>query len=117
MVIGLKSKKELIETAMTLDTGKEYCQLYEFAAKYLTGIKQRGSTNEFFATLTTLKNNSGIRQNSTAMGFSGNNNAEIIKKWCSYILSHRELTALEYDELHYVMGYCARLAKIHQEGC
>lgn len=113
----MKSKKELIETAAALDTDQKYCQLYEFATKYLNGIKQNKNKKVFFDTLTTLKNNPGIKQNAIVIGFSGNSNSEIIKSWCGYILSHRELASLEFDELHYVMGYCARLAKIHKEGC
>lgn len=112
----MKSKKELIEIAATLDTDQKYLQLYEFATKYLNGIKQSRNKKAFFNTLITLKNNPGIRQNAIVIGFAGNSNAEIIKSWCSYILSHNELAALEFDELHYVMGYCSRLAKIHKEG-
>ena len=117
MVSELKSKKELIETAMTLDTGQEYYQLYEFAVKYLSGIKQNRKTKLFFDTLITMKNNPGIKQNAVIIGFSGKNSAAVIKDWCSYILSHKELASLDFDELHYVMGYCARLSKIHKEGC
>lgn len=113
----MKSKKELIETAASLDTGKDYCQLYEFASKYLMGIKGQGKTEMFFGTLKTLMNNANNKQNAIAVGFTGKYNAEIIKKWCGYILSHRELAQMELDDLHYVMGYCARLSKIHQEGC
>lgn len=113
---GLKNKKELIETADTLDTQKGYCQLYEFAAKYLQGIKQQGRTEDFFSTVKILMNNPH-KPNSIAVGISGNNSAELIKKWCGYILSHRELMEMDFDDLHYVMGYCARLSKIHQEGC
>lgn len=113
----MKSKKELIEIAASLDTGRDYCQLYEFAAKYLIGIKQQEGTEVFFSTLKTLMNNPNIKQNAIAVGFTGKSNAELIKKWCGYILSHRELMEMDFDDLHYVMGYCARLSKIHQEGC
>lgn len=113
----MKSRKELIETALSLDTGKDYCQLYEFASQYLSGIKQKGGTEIFFGAIKTLMNNSNIKQNSIAVGFSGNSSSETIKKWCGYIFSRRELMELSFDDLHYVMGYCARLSKINQEGC
>ncbi|MBP0956206.1 MAG: hypothetical protein J5997_02435 [Oscillospiraceae bacterium] len=113
----MKSRKELIETALSLETGRDYCQLYEFASKYLSGIKHKGETENFFGTIKILMNNSNIKQNSIAVGFSGNSGSETIKKWCGYILSRNELMELCFDDLHYVMGYCARLSKIKQEGC
>lgn len=113
----MTSRKELIETALSLDTGKDYCQLYEFASGYLMGIKGHGKTEMFFGTLKTLMNNASNMQNAIAVGFKGNSSSETIKKWCGYILSRRELMELSFDDLHYVMGYCARLSKIKQEGC
>ena len=116
-VNGLKSKSELIETAMALDTDRDHFQLYSYAASYLKTCLLGEETKDFFAMVTTLMNNSEVRSNAAVIGFSGAGSAEKIKKWCSYILSRRELRSLSKKELHYVMAYCARLAKIHKEGC
>lgn len=113
----MKNAKELIEISSSMDTGKEYCQLYEFAAKYLQGIKLQRKSEAFWSTIRIIMNNPNDRQNLKVLGFSGKGDPMLIKRWCNYILSCKDLISLDFDELHYVMGYCARLSKIHQEGC
>ncbi len=116
-VSDLKNAKELIGIAESLDTGKDYCQLYEFAAKYLQGIKPQRNTETFRNTVKVIMNNPVDKQNLKVLGFSGKGDPMLIKKWCSYIMSCKDLADLDFDDLHYVMGYCARLSKIHKEGC
>jgi len=116
-VINVENRKKLIETALTLDTGREFSQMYEFAATYLRGNKSKGSTDDFFRVVTILEKKPNIRQNASVIGFSGNNYADTIRKWCRYILSIKKFRDLNFDELHFVMCYCARLAKMHKEGC
>lgn len=110
----MKSKSELIEISGILDTDTRYCSFYEFAANYIRSLKEKGKNNaeEFFKVVSTLGNNSSIRENYTAFGKKGAGSSAEIKKWCSYICGSKELKGLSLNELHYVMGYCARRAKI-----
>lgn len=110
----MRSKKELIEIANSLDTGMEYASLYGFASNFLQSKKQ-GDTGDFFRTVKVLAADPGNSRNSVALGFSGRNSSLPIKKWCDHIISNGYLQELEYGELHFVMGYCARLAYIHKK--
>lgn len=101
--------------AKSLDTDKTYASLYEFAANYLMSRKQQGDTTDFFRTVKDLMDNYKNTRNAAAVGVSGND-YDKIRKWCSHILSSGELHNLEYSELNYVMGYCARLAKMKKNG-
>ncbi len=109
----MKNKAELIEISRVLDTNGDYYPFYEFASNYIQGMKERGNkdTNAFFSTVKTLGNNLNSSINRKAMGITGNA-TENAKKWCTYICAARELKDLSLDELHYVIGYCARRAKI-----
>ncbi len=110
----MKSKAELIEISGVFDTSAEYCSFYEFAVNYLFNLKEKKitDTDRFFETIKTLGDNSGIRANFAAFGKQSRNAKEVIKPWCTKMLEHRkDLADLSVDELHYVMGYCARRAK------
>ncbi len=111
----MRSKKELIEIANALDTGMEYASLYGFASNFLQSKKQTGDTVDFFRTVKVLSDNPENPRNSVVLGFTGKNSSLSIKKWCNYIISNGYLQDLEYGELHFVMGYCARLAYIHKK--
>lgn len=111
----MRSKKELIEIANALDTGMEYASLYGFASNFLQSKKQQGDTEDFFRTVEVLAADPGNRRNSVVLGFSGKNSSLSIKKWCNYIIPNGYLQELEYGELHFVMGYCARQAYIHKK--
>lgn len=108
----MKKRMELIEISGILDTNGNYSPFYEFASNYIQGMKERGNTNPdtFFNTIKTLGSNL-CPINRKAMGITGNS-TENAKKWCSHICSAEELRDLSLDELHYVIGYCARRAKI-----
>ena len=69
-VSDLKNAKELIGIAESLDTGKDYCQLYEFAAKYLQGIKPQRNTETFRNTVKVIMNNPVDKQNPRTFRFS-----------------------------------------------
>lgn len=109
----MKSKSELIEISGTLDTSGCYSPFYEFASNYIQGMKERGNTdaNAFFRAIKILGDNADSSINRKAMGITGNQ-TENAKKWCTYICAARELKDLSFKELHYVLGYCARRAKI-----
>ena len=113
----MKSRAELIEISGVLDTNGSYSPFYEFASNYIRGMRERENTdpNAFFSAVKTLDNNldpkSKSQSNLKAMGITGNS-TENAKKWCKYICAARELKDLSLDELHYVIGYCARRAKI-----
>lgn len=40
--------------------------------------------------------------------------ADDISAWCKLILTNSSLKQLDKNELAYVMGYCARIAKIKE---
>ena len=108
------SKAELIELSGTFDTRAEYCSFYEFAVNYIFNLKEKKITdaNAFFETVKTLGDNSGIYANFSAFGKQSKNAREIVSSWCTMMKQKKdELSDLSLDELHFLMGYCARRAK------
>lgn len=108
----MKSRAELIEISGVLDTNGSYSPFYEFASNYIQGMKEHGNKEQksFFEAIKLLGDNPS-EANGKAMGIEGKS-PERIKEWCSYIYNAKELKDLSLDELHYVIGYCARRAKI-----
>lgn len=112
----MKSKKELIGISGAMDTNGNYAPFYEFASNYIMGMKERciKDTTVFFNEIKTLSNNLHLKANTKAMGITGKDKSEA-KAWCNYILKLEMIKELSLNELHFVIGYCARRAKIKKE--
>lgn len=111
----MRSKSELIDISKSFDTDCRFFSFYEFAVKYISNLKVKGitETDVFFSTIKKLGDNPNIKANFSAFGKQSKNSSEIIKPWCMMILGRRaDVSDLDMDELHFVMGYCSRLAKI-----
>lgn len=113
----MNRKSELIEISGVMDTSADYFPFYEFAVNYIQGMKNKGNNSalDFIETIRKLGNNSGIRNNHYAFGKLSKSPSVMIKTWClDIVCKNKELENLTLDELHYVMGYCARRAKISE---
>ncbi|NLK71347.1 MAG: hypothetical protein GX286_07935 [Clostridiales bacterium] len=111
----MKSKAELIRIANLLDYSNDYEKFYEFAKKYIMYMKasQKNDKKYFFSTINLISKNAKDYTIKNALGIeSKHNKVEAIKEWCKHISESEELKQLELDELHYVLGYATRKAKI-----
>lgn len=109
----------MIEISKMLDTSADYACFYEFAVKHIQSMKNKGKLNVtvFWDDIRNLGNNSTEKNNQYAFGKLSNSSSlhVMIKTWClDIICKNKELENLTLDELHYVMGYCARRAKISE---
>lgn len=109
----MKNKTALIEISGLLDLRADYFSFYEFSVNYIFNLKGKNcSSSDFFSSLKRIADNPNIRENFSAFGKQGKGSDVIIKSWATMMCSHPELKKLDLDELHYVMGYCARRSKI-----
>ncbi len=110
------TNKELIDISKTLGVSSEEFSFYEFAAKYLLNMKlsKKETTESFFSLVeycTDLKNIEPIKH---MFGKSGKDKTGI-QNWCRKLKTKRtELEKLSINDLQYVMGYAARIAKIKE---
>lgn len=128
------TRKELINIAGTMDCDGRFESFYEFAKNYLLnyGIPEDKKSISFFEIIKNIKNHSsdmmiqnilGKRsgrggstgRNNNRRNNSGNAASNDIRHWCDIILGNEEIKKLSADELLYVIGSCARYAKIAKE--
>lgn len=115
------SNKELISISYSMDCGAEYESYYEFAVNYLSNTAIDGSekAGRFFELIKTVMDRPDDRMIQSALGKRSSRtdaSAPSIKTWCRAVLGNGDLRELAPDELQYVMGYCARRAKIASSG-
>lgn len=110
----MKSKSELIEISNLLDVKPDYFSFYEFSVNYIFNLKGKNinQSERYFNAIKKIADNPNIKQNFAALGKQSKNASELIKPWGTMILKSNEIRDLNLDELHYVMGYCARRSKI-----
>ncbi len=110
----MKSKTDLIKISAKLDSSADYASFYEFAVNYIHNMKNKKClhTDVFFNDILNICDSQNIGENKIYLGISGENVGKIIT-WCNKLEVQKSiLNELSLDELHYVMGYCARRAKI-----
>ncbi len=110
----MKSKTELLKISEKLDSRAEYASFYEFAVNYIQNMKNKKClrTTAFFDDILSICDSNNIEENKIYLGISGENVRKIVT-WCNKLEAQKSiLIRLSLDELHYVMGYCARRAKI-----
>lgn len=98
-----------------MDCDKRYQSFYEFSKNYLMNKAFSGddSNNSFRLIVKCFLDRPGDNMTNAALGKRGRYNKSDIKKWCRDILNNKNLKQLSSEEMNYVMGYCARLAKIN----
>lgn len=108
------TNKELINLAQSLDCRKDYESFFEFAKNYLMNpnIAQNEKSSSMFASIKFFLNNPQSDTTASVLGKRGRHFEASIRDWCRMMLNDKDLRNLSADDLHYVMGYCARLAKI-----
>ncbi len=108
-------KSELLSIAESMSPLKDDEKFYRFAQTYIFGMKNRKSTcsDEFFEVVKYCSEHSSDSNVNYIMKLGGKHGANRIKIWCKLICENKELRTLELDELNYVMGCCARVAKIN----
>ncbi len=110
------TNKELIDISKTLGVSSEEFSFYEFAAKYLLNMKlsEKETTESFFSLVEYCTDLQNIQSIKHMFGKSGKDKTGI-QNWCRKLKSKRtELEKLSINDLQYVMGYAARIAKIKE---
>lgn len=109
----MQEKNNLLSIVKSMDVRASNEKFYRFAQKYIFGMQSRHASDnaEFFEAVMYCSNHAGQEHIRKMMGISGRDTTEI-KKWCKHIQNESELKELTLDDLNYIFGYCARLAKI-----
>ena len=108
------TNKDMIDLANSINCKKSYESFFEFASNFLMNqsINNDQKSILLFKAIKQLSNNPKCGTSALVLGKQGNHSSSDIKDWCRMMLNDRDLHNLSADELHYVMGYCARLSKI-----
>ena len=109
----MRTKKELLSVAQSMDVRAENEKFYRFAQKYISGMQRRDASDhaEFFAAVKYCSDHANQAHVRKLMGISGGD-AVKIRQWCCAIQNQSELHAMTLEELNYVFGCCAHLAKV-----
>jgi hypothetical protein len=107
------TKQELIEIVQSMDHDTAFRSYYQFAHTYLQHMLNSGitDTNAFWNVVKHCQQTANSSNTKQALGISGAGRPEDIKRWCGYLLNHKDLVASEPDELCSIFGYCAHLGK------
>ncbi len=105
-------KDRLLQIAKELEPSEREESFYRFAQKYIMHLQQKGTANakEFFAVVAYCKRKSQSPSVRNLLGLRGRD-FSLIAEWCDKILNNQKLQGMNLNELGYVFGCCARLAK------
>lgn len=106
-------KRELLNIAYGMSYFKKEEKFYQFAKKYLL-LNDENSVNDFFEIIQKFCAKPWTEETRNALGVTGTGSTDDISAWCNAILKNSALRQLNRNELAYVMGYCARIAKIKE---
>lgn len=106
-------KRELLNIAYGMSCFKKEEKFYQFAKKYLL-LNDENGVNDFFEIIKKFSASPNAEETHNALGVTGKGNPYDISAWCNAILKNSALKQLNRNELAYIMGYCARIAKIKE---
>lgn len=107
------TKQERIEIVLSMDHDPAFRSYYQFAHAYLRHMLSSGVTDRtvFWDVIRHCQQTAGSPNTRQALGISGAGRPEDIRRWCTYLLGHKDLADAAPDELCSIFGYCAHLGK------